>query len=172
MQIDTKAAVMLFVTLVLGIALGALGVGALSRQRNEQVQQLRRAPGFVAHMEEVIQPRDSTQREKIKPILAATAARNDSILHGTNEQLRAALDSMRTRLAPMLDAPQQQRLEQAAKLAPPIRPGGGEGRGDQGPPPGDGRGRRGPPPDGRGPPPDGRGPPGGGPPRGGPPPGP
>lgn len=165
MQIDAKAAVMLVITLALGIALGALGAGALSRQRNEQVQQLRHAPGFVAHMEEVIQPRDAAQRERIEPILTTTAARNDSILHGTNEQLRAALDSMRTRLAPMLDVSQQQRLEQAAKLAPPIRPTG-EGRGDQGPPPGDGRGRRVPPPDGRGPPP------GGGPPRGGPPPGP
>jgi len=183
MQIDTKAAVMLFVTLVLGIALGALGVGALSRQRNEQVQQLRHAPGFVAHMEEVIQPRDSAQREKLEPILAATAARNDTILRGTNEQLRAALDSMRAKLAPVLDAPQRERLDQAAKLAPPIRPAG-EGRGEQGPPRGEGpppkggrEGRRGPPPDGRGPPPDGRGPPpdgrgppGGGPPRGGPPP--
>ena len=89
MQIDTKAAVMLFVTLVLGIALGALGAGALSRQRNEQVQQLRRAPGFVAHMEEVIQPRDSAQRAMIQPVLTATAARNDSILHGTTAQLRA-----------------------------------------------------------------------------------
>lgn len=170
MQIDLKAAVLLFITLVLGVALGALGVGALSRQRAEQVQQLRRAPGFVSHMEDVIQPRDSMQRSKIEPILEATAARNDSILHGTNEQLHAALDTMRARLAPMLDANQRERLDQAATLAPPIRPAGdGEGRSDRGPPPP--RGDGGPPPR-RGPPPDGRGPPGSGPPRGAPPPGP
>lgn len=176
-QIDIKAAVMLFVTLLLGVALGALGVGALSRERNAEVQQLRRPPGFVAHMEGVIQPRDSAQRAQVEPILAAAASRNDSILHSTNEQLRAALDSMRLRLAPMLDAPQRARLEQAARLAPQMQaPGGGGDRGDRpppregapppgrgpppdGPPPGGPRGRRGPPPDGRGPPPDGRGPP-------------
>ena len=53
-QMDTKAAVLLLVTLLLGIALGAVGAGAWSHQRTEQMQQLRRPPGFVAHMEEVI----------------------------------------------------------------------------------------------------------------------
>lgn len=160
-QMDIKAAIMLLSTLLLGIALGALGAGALSRQRNEQVQQLRRPLGFVAHMEEVIQPRDSTQRAKVDSVLALTAARNDSILQGANTQLRSALDSMRAHLDPMLSADQRSRLEKTAQLAPPLRPAG-EGRG----PPPDGRG---PPPDGRGPPPDGRGPPGDRPPRGGPP---
>ncbi len=160
-QMDVKAAIMLLSTLLLGIALGALGAGALSRQRNEQVQQLRRPLGFVAHMEEVIQPRDSTQRAKVDSVLALTAARNDSILQGANTQLHSALDSMRAHLDPMLSADQRSRLEKTAQLAPPLRPAG-EGRG---PPPGG----RGPPPDGRGPPPDGRGPPGDRPPRGGPP---
>jgi len=152
---DVKAAIMLLITLLLGIALG--GVGALSRQRNERVQQLRRPPGFVAHMEEVIQPRDSTQRAKVDSVLALTAARNDSILQGANTQLRNALDSMRAQLDPLLSVDQRSRLEKTAQLAPPLRPAG-EGRGDR------------PPPEGRGPPPDGRGLPGGGPPRGGPPP--
>jgi hypothetical protein len=169
MQIDIKAAVMLLVTLLLGVALGAVGAGALSRQRVEQVRELRRPPGFVAHMDQVIAPKDSAQRAKVDPILAATAARNDTILQGANMQLHATLDSMRARLAPLLDADQRSRLENAARLAPPIGPGGGEGRGDRPPPPPGRGGRRGPPPDdGRGPPPGGRrGPP---PPRGGPPP--
>ena len=171
-QLDVKAALMLFVTLLLGVTLGALGIAALTRDRAERVQELRRPPGFVAHMEEVIAPRDSGQRSQVEMILRATAARNDSILHGTNEQLRSALDSMRARLAPILDAGQRERLDRAASLAPPLRAGGGEGREGRGPPP-QGEGpppRRGPPPDGRGPPPDGRGPPPdrGPPPRGGP----
>lgn len=141
MQIDTKAAVMLFVTLALGIAVGALGVGALSRQRSEQVQQLRRPPGFVAHMEEVIRPHDSAQRAKVDSVLVLTAAHNDSILRRANAQLRAALDSMRAHLDPILSADQRDRLEQTASLAPPPRPAG-EGRG----PPGGGSPRGGPPP--------------------------
>ena len=153
-HLDVKAAVMLLITLLLGVALGALGVSALSRHRADEVQQLRRPPGFVAHMEEVIAPRDSVQRAKIKPILAATAARNEAILQQVNEQLHTALDSMRAQIDPLLDAAQRDRLERASKLAPPIRAGG------------QGRDGRGPPPDGRGPLPDRSGPP----PRGGPPP--
>lgn len=169
-QMDVKAAIMLFVTLALGVALGALGAGALSRQRYAEVRDLRRPPGFVAHMEEVIGPRDSAQRAGVDRILAATAARNDTIVQGANEQLRAALDSMKTRLSPLLDANQRARLDEAARFAPPLRVGA-DGRG--GPPPGGRRGGGpggregpgGPPPDERrgGPPPDGRGP--GGPPR-------
>jgi hypothetical protein len=172
MQIEIKAAAMLLVTLLLGVALGAVGAGALSRQRTEQVRELRRAPGFVAHMEEVIEPRDSTQRARIEPTLAATAAQNDSILQGANAQLHAAIDSMRARLAPVLDADQRGRLENAARTAPPLRAGGegrGDGRGDRPPPPREGPPPRGgPPPDG--PPPDGRrgAPPPGGPSPGGP----
>ena len=150
-QMDIKAAVMLLITLILGILLGALGAGALSRQRSEQVQQLRRPPGFVAHMEEVIEPRDPAQRAKVEPILTFTAARNDTILQQANSQLHDALDAMRARLDPLLDAAQRDRLERATKLAPPLR-AGGEGRGDRGPP-------AGPPPDGRGPPPRGGPPP-------------
>ena len=154
MQIDIKAAVMLLVTLLLGVALGALGVGALSRERNDQVRQLRRPNGFVAHMEEVIQPRDSMQRAAIATLLQETAARNDSILRGTNAQLRAALETMRTSLVPLLDSEQNARLAEAARLAPPIGGGqrGGGPRGDGpprrgGPPPGEGRpGPDGPPP--------------------------
>jgi len=196
-QIDIKAAVMLLVTLLLGVALGAVGAGALSHQRIEQVKQLRRPPGFVAHFEQVIEPRDSAQRARIDSLLTFTAARNDTILLEANTQLRRALDSMRAHLNPLLSAEQRARLDKAASLAPPLR-AGGQGRGDRPPgdgpppdrnggppphrigeqprgegpppdgPPGDGRqGRRGPPP------PDGRGPPpdGRGPPRGGPPPG-
>ena len=163
-QMDIKAAVMLLITLFLGVALGALGAGALSHQRTEQMRELRRPPGFVAHMDEVIAPRDSVQRVKVESILVFTAARNDSIRETANAQLRTALDSMRAHLAPILSADQRARLEQAASIAPPLR-AAGAGPGDQPPqegppPPRDGRPPRrgGPPPDRGGPPPDGRGP--------------
>jgi hypothetical protein len=161
MIIDFRAALMLLVTLVLGVALGALGVGALSRQRQQEVRDLHRPDGFVSRMEDAIGPRDSAQRLQIHGVIAATAATNDSIVRAANDQLRHALDSMRIRLTPMLDDGQRRRLDHAANIAPPMRAFPGDGRGDGPPPdrrdapPGD---RRGPPPDGGGPPPD-RGPP-------------
>ena len=155
-QIDVRAALILIVTLLLGVALGALGSAALVRHRNAEVRELRRPPGFVAHMEEIIQPRDAAQREQIRAALEATAQANDTIIRGANDRLRAALDSMRARLAPLLDNAQRARLDDFARIKPDFGPPGG-GRGPRGGPPPDG-----PPGDGRGPPP-GRGPDGRGP---------
>ena len=160
MKIELKAALILIGTLLLGVLLGAVGTGALAHQRIERVQDLRRPGGFVAHMEDVIRPRDSAQHAAILPHLEATGHLNDSIIRGANDHLRAALDSMRARLAPLLDADQKRRLDEVGRLPAPFGP---PGRG--GPPPGG----MGPPPDappGGGPPPRG-GPPGGGPPPGG-----
>ncbi|HEX3928928.1 MAG TPA: hypothetical protein VHW65_13105 [Gemmatimonadales bacterium] len=155
MQIDTRAAVILLITLLLGIGLGAVGTGALARQRAAAVQQLRRPQGFVAHLDDVIGPRDDAQRAALAPVLEATAERNDDIIATANSQLRAALDSMRARLVPLLDRAQRARLDamDRAPFGPP--PAGRRGE----PPPGGG------PPDGRRGPPPGGPPPAGGPPR-------
>lgn len=161
MKIELKAAMILLGTLFLGVALGAVGTGALARQRNERVQDLRRPNGFVAHMEDVIRPKDSVQHAAIVPRLEATARTNDSIIRWANEQLRATLDSMRAALAPLLEPEQRQRLDAVGRLPDPFGPPGRGGRG--GPPPQEGRGP--PPQDGH------DGPPRGPPPRGGPPPG-
>lgn len=133
MQIDTRAAVIVIATLLLGTALGAVAVGSLARQRNERMQELRQPPGFVAHMEEVIHPRDAAQRDAIRPYLEATARRNDTIM-------RTAQDQLRQVLAPHLDPDQRARLEREGRLPDPFPPGGGRG----GPPPDGGRGA--PPP--------------------------
>ncbi len=152
-SIDTRAALVLIGTLVLGVLLGALGDAALVRHRNAAVRELRRPPGFVAHMEDIIQPRDAAQRAQIHAALEATALANDSIIRSANDHLRSALDSMRARLAPLLDAAQRARLDEFAQVKPDFAPPGG--RGPPGAPPPDGPpGDRGRPPPGRGP--DGR----------------
>jgi hypothetical protein len=145
MKAETKSLVILIATLVLGVLLGAVGNGAMARERRARVEEMKRPGGFVGHMEEIIRPRDAAQRAAIEPILRATAERNRQVIHAANEQLRAALDSMRARLAPELDAEQRKRLDDFARTAPPLRPGG----------PGGPRGRRPPhgPPGERPPPP-------------------
>lgn len=167
MNLDVKAALILLCTLFLGAGLGAVGEGALVNARNSHVQDLRRPPGFVAHMEEVIGPRDSAQAGVIRPYLEQTARRNDSVMRAAQGELRAGLDSMRRHLDPLLDPDQRDRLdrEAVAPFGPPGgrgRPGGPGGRGGDGPPRGGRRG--GPPPRGR---PGDEGPPGQGPPFGG-----
>lgn len=170
MKIEWKAALILLLTLVLGMVLGAVTRTAIATRRASEIGGVRGPAGFVNHMRDVIQPRDAAQLDKLLPALERTAARNDSIVRDARERLRIELDSMRARIAGDLDAAQNARLEEVGRLGDPFGPGGRGGPGGGGGP--EGRGGPGGPggPGGRG----GRGgfdgPPRGGP-RGGPPPG-
>lgn len=164
MKTEAKSLLLLLGTLSLGVLLGAAGNGAVQRERRREVEEIRRPAGFVEHMMEVIRPKDEAQRNAILPVVQATGERNRQVMQAAHTQLRAALDSMRARLAPQLDADQRARLDEFARMPPPPpgmgapgRPGGPHGPGGPGrpggPPP---RGDWGPPPprDGEGPPPD------------------
>ena len=142
-----RSALVLLATVLTGAALGVLGAGALERRQRDRIEAIGRPRGFAAHMEQVIAPKDSVQRARVLPVIRATIERNERIVRGANDLLRASIDSMRAELEPMLDPEQGDRLGEVTRRLPPIglpRPGGPP-RG--GPPPG------GPPPDGRRPPP-------------------
>ena len=155
MTANTKSMVLLAVTLIAGFALGLFADASLVRGRRERVNQLRRPPGFAAHMEEVIAPHNDAQRDSIRLVLERFGQQNIQIIREANTHLHTTFDSMRTTLAPMLDAAQRDRLsEEIDRIPNPFRPGG---RGRGGPPGRPGFGRGGQPPfDG---PPPHRGPP-------------
>jgi hypothetical protein len=143
MTANTKSMFLLAMTLVTGFALGLFADATLVRGRRDRIEGMRRPPGFVAHMESVIQPHSDAQRDSIRPILESAGRRNQQAIREANLQLRAALDSMKTELAPILDSSQRDRLAREVEHMPdPFRPGGGRGRGRGGPP----GGRRGGPP--------------------------
>jgi hypothetical protein len=136
---------LLALTLMTGFALGLFADASLVRDRRDRIRDLRRPPGFVAHMEDVIQPRSDAQRDSIRPILERVARQNNQEIRDLNTHLRAALDSMRITLSPMLDAAQRERLSAEVDRMPDVLGRGGRGRG--GPPPfGPGRAGRGGPP--------------------------
>jgi hypothetical protein len=145
MTANTKSMLLLALTLITGFSLGLFADASLVRGRRDRIQDLRRPPGFVAHMEDVIQPRSDAQRDSIRPILEQVARQNIQQIRDLNVHLRAALDSMRRTLLPMLDAAQRERLSAEVDHMPDVL---GRGRGRGGPPPfGPGRpGRGGPPP--------------------------
>lgn len=154
MTANTKSMVLLAVTLIAGFALGLFADASLVRGRRERLGQLRRPPGFAAHMEEVIAPHSDAQRDSIRPVLERFGQQNIQIIREANTHLHTTFDSMRTTLAPMLDATQRDRLSAEIDRIPnPFRPGG---RGRGGPPGRPGFGRGGQPFDG---PPPHRGPP-------------
>ena len=143
MTANTKSMLLLALTLITGFSLGLFADASLVRGRRDRIQGLRRPPGFVAHMEDVIQPRSDAQRDSIRPILEQVARQNNQHIRDLNTHLRAALDSMRTTLSPMLDAAQRERLSAEVDHMPDVF---GRGRGRGGPPPfgPGGRGRGGP----------------------------
>lgn len=145
MNAPLRSTLLLALTLAVGVLFGAVGSGALARLQRDRVRDMRRPPGFVAHLESVIDPRDDRQRDAIRPLLDETARANDRIIRDANDRLRSRMDSLRAALAPLLDADQRARFDRELRgLGPGFRPGP--------PPPG------GPPPGG-GPPPEGPPPP-------------
>jgi len=109
--INAKSSLILLATLVLGIALGALGMGAFFHHRGDHLRELRHPGGFVRHMERIIQPRDEAQRDAIRPILEETDRFHGSTMDSTHARMMMEMESLRVRLAPHLDEAQRERVE-------------------------------------------------------------
>jgi hypothetical protein len=142
MQSRITAATLLAITFVLGAAVGMLGQARLVQARERPAPPPREGPpgrgpdrGFVAHMDEVIQPHDSAQWARLLPHIESTDRRNRAIVDGARDAMRAALDSMRLAVAPLLDDAQRARLDDFARRAGERPPPGIGGRGRRGPPP-------------------------------------
>jgi hypothetical protein len=137
-KLETRSALILLFTLLLGLALGAVATGAAARLRADQLARMQRPTGFVEHMRQVIRPRDAAQWDSLRPALEATAQQHHAIRRRMHDGMRASLDSLRIRIAPLLDEEQRARLDDFARRPPP-RPRGGPPPGPAGgwpPPPG------------------------------------
>ena len=142
MNVSRTAAVALLATLITGMVIGVLGVGALGRHLMRLDPPRYRPPApagaFQEHMLRVIEPKDSIQEAKVRVVLERAADRNRALIQRLNVSLRASVDSMRTEIAPLLTADQRERLERATNRLPPVREPGGpgpRGPGMGGPPP-------------------------------------
>jgi hypothetical protein len=142
-KLETRSALILLATLLLGVLLGGVAAGAAARQRDAKLMRMQRPPSFAEHMRRVIQPENEAQWERMRPVLEATARRNESIRHEMLEQMRMELDSLRVRLDPVLNDEQRARLAEFARHAPP--PPGFGGKGGRLPPPPPPEHRPGPP---------------------------
>ena len=114
MTIDARSSLILLITLLLGIAIGALGAGAVAQRRSEHVRELRLRGMFVDHMEQIIRPRDEAQWEAVQPIIEETGRRNYAIIDSTHGRLEVEMERMWEQLAPHLDEDQRERVETAA----------------------------------------------------------
>ncbi len=111
MTARTKSALILLVTLAVGILIGSLATSAVINHRMEQLAELRRPTGFSLMLERVIRPQDEAQREQIRAILEEAGARMAELRRSHFTELKAIIDSTRARLNPILTPEQRQRLE-------------------------------------------------------------
>jgi hypothetical protein len=148
MSTQIKSLILLAATLIVGFTLGLFADATLVRGRRQRIDDLRRPPGLVAHLEDVIQPHDAAQADSIRPVLERLAQDNQQLMRELNGRIHARMDSAIVTLSAMLDSSQKERLTEELRRMPPVGPGGRGGRGRRGGPGGPG----GPPP-GEGPPP-------------------
>jgi len=136
MTSSMRSYLLLGATLLIGVVLGAVLVGALGQFRAGRIEGMRERDGFVRDIQRMIQPRDDAQRAELRPIIEATATRNRQIMGDFNNQMRAALADLVAELEPHLDDEQLARLRRFAdRPPPPGGPGAPDGRGGRRPPP-------------------------------------
>lgn len=132
----TKSILLLLVTLVLGVVLGALLNARLAQERMERIAFLRSQRGFMRFLEDVVEPESPEQRQAVRDVLRRSAQRMAEVREQHRAEMQSILDSTRTELEGVLTDRQLEQLEQRLEM---HRMNHRRGRG--GPPP-----HRGPPP--------------------------
>lgn len=122
-----RSYVILGATLLIGVVLGAVLVGALGQFRADRIEGMRHEDRFVRDMERILRPRDDAQADALRPVLQRTAQRNREIMADFDSRMRTTLESLIEELEPLLDEEQLRRLRRFAERPPPG-PGGPGGR--------------------------------------------
>ena len=104
-----KVTAMLLATLVVGMLLGAMILGAVLRNRLEVLQDLRTADGFTSHVSRLIGPVDAAEATEVRAILEATGREVESLMDYQQEEFQILLDGMEAELAHRLTPEQMQR---------------------------------------------------------------
>ena len=119
MKTETKTAVIIVVTLIIGMAIGSLLPGAFIRHRTGRFMAMREPEHLMGRIEDIIDP-DESQREAVQEILHRHAER----FHEIHSQFEAAMfalrDSLRKDLDSILTEEQKARLERGP--TPPKHP--------------------------------------------------
>ncbi|MFH1943549.1 MAG: hypothetical protein ABIL68_15710 [bacterium] len=119
MKIQYKTALILILTLLVGMVLGALIHGAVMRDRFEQrIFRMRTDEGFSQRMEGIIEPDDS-QKKAMREIVRKHFRR----MSEHQKEFRSMMDSLKVELDSILTDEQKKRLEQRLGL-PGGRPPG------------------------------------------------
>ena len=121
-----KSTLLLSLTLVIGMVLGAVINAYVAKRRFEHVGYLRSERGFTKHIEDAIEPRDEAQRNAVHAILERSATRMCEHMQVSAAEGKQIMDSTRAELARVLTPEQLQLFDKVAR--PPARGPRGHGR--------------------------------------------
>ena len=128
-----KAALFLSITLIVGILIGTLIPSFYGRMRREEMMKQRgrgernmrgsdRKMGFERMIYRIVDA-DSSQKEKIQPILDATTIKIEALEKTSSERMIVIMDSMKLALKPVLNDAQVKKLEDFSSKARARRRG-------------------------------------------------
>ena len=107
MDIRTKTAIITAITLILGIALGAL-ISPLSKDSQHRK---RASHDFFGYLEKIIQP-EATQKESLDALFQVYEKRLDKLSGQYRANIRVTIDSLYVELRGILTAEQNARVQQ------------------------------------------------------------
>lgn len=111
-----RALFLIIITLVIGILIGALGVGLMGRQsrRGGNTSANWRQAGKEIFMQRIMKEAkaDSSQAKQMRPLMLETMARIDSIQLETDHKVQAVIAEFEENLKPILREDQLQRLRE------------------------------------------------------------
>jgi hypothetical protein len=110
MKWDTRPALIIIGTLLIGMALGALGLSVVVRHRMEKLHNLRSRGGLPERLLESIGPLSADQRGAVTAEFNHTAAQIDSTVQAGRHFIDATLDSLAARVDSQLTPDQRLRL--------------------------------------------------------------
>jgi len=110
-----RALITILTTLVIGILIGALGVGLWSKQtqriRSSASWRKDGKDAFVKKIFTVVEA-DSAQTKKIRPLINETMAEIDSLQKLTDREVVKVVDSLEMKLKPILTEKQMRQLKE------------------------------------------------------------
>jgi hypothetical protein len=114
MNTKLKIALIIIVTLVIGIVLGAMVNRALLRHRIQRAFNERNPRGMIIFIERSIQPTPE-QRDQIREILEKHRIRAQEIREKFTEDMKLEFESLEAELDPILTPEQKERLKRNSR---------------------------------------------------------
>jgi hypothetical protein len=119
MNVQLKSALIILVTLFIGIAIGALGMNLFHNNGRPRFTDFRERDAFMHLHEDIIQPNSEAQRDSIHQVLTHFLPRFSELREKHRMEISGLVDSMQTQLEPILTKEQIRRLKERRNNMPP-----------------------------------------------------